>query len=321
MRVSSNPPAARKRLIRATIVGLTVILAVLLLLWWRLQPRPNTNALAIRESAKQDKVTIALQRPNELNFKKKVDVLAMRREAANRYPDLLAAPYEPADSIFGQIVDGLPWWGMKGQFFLGQGQRSIEGPAEETRFLLNPYLLVAADFFGLVVGGTGTTPGWNTEKINDNTLNQSDFPFTCHPRFLVWYPREGRAEAIYSVTDCMERMSRWSTKALKLSDMTFDLIAYNARDMNLNYLFLSLAESTNVDQYQPPGSVFYISHFIHQGGSCGYSGGCNNMSPATPEISNYWLKGLPAKANIRLWKNAPGSVKQQPDMLFTIIFE
>ncbi len=316
----SNVPIVRKRLLRAIILALVVLLtslvAVVLIL--RRPPAPNCNALALRDRASQDKVGVILRAPIDLNYKTKAEILALRRQAANHYTDFLLSAYEPSEAVFGQVVDRLPWWGMKGQFYYGSGPRSIKGPAEEARFLINPYLLVAADFFGLT---TQTTPGWNTATISEADLDRADFPLVCMPRALDWFPRQARAVAVYNVSECMARMSQWATQPVSLPFMTFDLIAYNARDLNLNYIYVSFKESRNLEQLDRSEKVFWISHFLHQGGSCGYPGGCNNMSPATPEISNYWLTGLPAQANIKLWKDEPSAPDQTPDMLFVIYFE
>ena len=71
--------------------------------------------------------------------------------------------------MFGQVEDGRPWWGIEGQYFHGPGQRSIEGPSEESCFVLNPFLLVAVDFTGL----TPWSPGfeWNRDQIEPEDLN------------------------------------------------------------------------------------------------------------------------------------------------------
>jgi hypothetical protein len=309
-----------KPFLRLIIVVLIVIIAVLLaaVFWLRRPPPPNYNALALGKDATRDLAEIVLVAPAELDKRSRSDVLKLRRQYIEKYKYLLMSSYEPDGGVFGQIEDGLPWWGMEGQFYWGSGRRSIEGPAEEARFLLNPYLLVAADFQGLFLNGT---PGWNQSIVTEADLDGSDFPFTCMPRALKWFPRRARGEATYNVSQCMERMSRWATQPLTLKHMTFDLIAYNARDLNMNYMVVSFKDSANIEQWQQSEAVFPISHFIHRGGSCGYPGDCNNMSPATPEISAYWVTALPARMHIKLWRNEPKSRDQTADMVFTILFE
>jgi hypothetical protein len=309
-----------KRIVWGIIVfPLMLIVALLLAVFWLTRPpAPNQNALAIGKNAARDVVEIVLVAPIELDKRSKADVLKLRRQYVEKYSFLLLNAYQPDEGVFGQIEDGLPWWGMEGQFYWGRGPRSIEGTAEEARFLLNPYLLVAADFQGLFLNGT---PGWNQSKVTEAALNDPGFPFTCMPRALKWFPRSARGEAVYNVSQCMQRMSQWATEPLTLKHMTFDLIAFNARDLNMNYMAVSFKDSANIEQWERSEAVFQISHFIHRGGSCGYPGDCNNMSPATPEISAYWLTAVPARMHVKLWRNAPKSKDQTADMVFTILFE
>jgi len=144
----------RRRIVRTVIVPLAVTAALLIGFWYSIQPRPNWNALAIGSRASKavnDPVDLELQAPVDLNYKTHAGVLNLRKGAVNRYANLLAAPYAPSDAVFKQIEDNRPWWGITGEFYYGSGEQSIIGPAEESRFIMNPYLLVAAEFYGLTI--------------------------------------------------------------------------------------------------------------------------------------------------------------------------
>jgi hypothetical protein len=311
---------SRRRWLRGIIFLLVAInVAVFaLVLWLRRPVRPNQNALALGHQVSRDLTGIILNTPLELDKKSKADILAIRKSYVAKYPQLLAAPYEPDAGIFALIEDRLPWWGMEGQFYRGKGSQSIEGPAEESRFLVNPFLLVAADFYGLYLNGT---PGWDQTIVTEHALKQPGFPFSCMPRSLNWFAQQTRAEVIYNISECRRKMQAWATGEITLNSMTFDLIAYNARDMNMNYMFVSFPDSQNIEQWQRSTSPFAINHFLHRGESCGYPGGCNNMSPDTPDISSYWLTGLPARMHVKLWRGSPASIIQIPDMNFVLLFE
>lgn len=310
----------RPRNLYTGILLLLIILAlfVLLVVVRSRQPAPNLNQLNLGGQTPDQAYPIRLQVPIELDGLPRSDVWRIRTEAVNQYPYLIIGSYAPSMEVFGQIEDGLPWWGMSGQFYFGSGEKSIRGPAEESRFVINPYLLVAADFFGL---GQEATPGWNTSMIQESFVESPNFPLICQPNNLSWNPQRRYAEVSYNVSQCMREMSYWATSPLTLPYMTFDLIAYNARDFNLNFMQVSFIDSPNLSQYEPFRGVFPISHFIHRGGSCGYPGGCNNMSPTTPEISYYTLAALPAHMTIWLWKNNPGTSSIPPDMRFVIRFQ
>ena len=100
----------------------------------------------------------------------------------------------------------------------------------------------------------------------------------------------------------------------------FSLIAYNARDLNLNYIFVSCPDSHNTTKPDPPTEPYRNPQFLHQGGSCGYPGGCNNISPQTPAIDNLQITGWPAQVVIWFWRDDPGSIDKSPDMVFVIDF-
>jgi hypothetical protein len=291
-------PAGRRTGGLWPIILLLALIAVCLIGYWVIQlPAPNRNRLAIGPAAHVAALEIAIQPPAELDFKSKAEVLAWREEAVRRYPDLLAGDYKPAESIFGQIEDGLPWWGLAGYFYYGPGGKSIEGLSEESRFLLNPYLLVGVDLYH------------NWQSLPEREITRSGFALDCPPTQLRWQPSAARAEAVYEAR-CVARTN----------SRLFDLIAYNARDMNLNYIYVSYADSHSISKPNPPSAPYAIPQYIHRGGSCGYPGGCNNMSPPTPEIDALEITGFPAEAVIRLWTRKPASVEQTPDMVFVIQF-
>lgn len=308
---ASAPHSRRGFCLWLGVLGLALIALVLGAVWWWIQPAPNRNALALGAAAKVTALDIAMAPPSELDGLTRAQVLELRAQAVSRYPDLLAASYSPSEAVFGQIVDGLPWWGVAGHFFYGSGERSIEGAAEEARFLLNPYLLVAAEFDVL-------SAKWDTARVTALDLRRPDFPFYCEAEGLRWQPGELRAEVTYNLSACIARTAQWTTGPLHLGDAAFSLIAYNARDLNLGNLFVDYAASRNVSKPGAPVSAYAVPHYIHQGGSCGYPGGCNNMSPDTPEISWLEINALPADLVVKLWRRSPPSVEQAADLLFTI---
>jgi len=252
----------------------------------------SRTPLAIGDAAKVEQINVSIQSPADLDYKTKAEVLQLRTEAVLRYPQLLSGSYEPSREVFGQIEDNRPWWGLIG-LYLGPGERSIEGDSEESRFLLNPYLLIGAS-------GSGS---W------DPTSSYSRFALYCPPRSLSWKPRIAYAEVTYPV-QCRSPLSYWE----------FDLVAYNARDFGLRYLLVSYNDSRNVAKTDPPTTPIAIPQFIHRGGSCGYPGGCNNMSPATPAIQGLKIRAMPAELVVLLWDDKPTSAEQPAGMTFVIHF-
>ncbi len=281
------------------------------------------NALALGAGAPAGPLEIALAPPAELDFLSRAEVLDLRRQAVQQHAALLAAPYRPAPAVFGQAQGGRPWWGVAGQFYYANGARSIEGPSEEARFILNPYLLVAAEMTGLSIWGRGPAPlAWDTGRIGAADLARPDFPFYCPPARLVWRPAERRAEVTYGVSAYLAAVNHWTRRPLTLADASFGLITYNARDLNLRYLYLAPAESRNViAPAAAAGQPVALRHYLHVGSSCGYAGGCNNMSPHIPELEELRIEALPALATLKLWQRRPAGVAAEADFTWMIQFQ
>jgi hypothetical protein len=305
-----------RRIISLAIIAIGLIMVAYAASQLLASPR---NTLAIGPQARVDQVAIALASAQELDGLSREKVLDLRRAAAARYPDLIAGDYVPTPAVFGQIEDGRPWWGMPGQFYHGPGEQSIAGPAEESRFILNPYLLVAAEFSGLSIWSTGRMSlAWDRARITAEQVAQPGFPLTCSPRSLRWWPSAARAAVTYDVSACVAAINQWALVPFETADARFDLIAYNARDMGFDYLYVSFADSPGIGQADPPDAPVAIQHYLHRGSSCGYPGGCNNMSPHTPEIEDLAVRRLPARVTIRLWRTQPADAAQTPDMTFLI---
>jgi hypothetical protein len=101
----------------------------------------------------------------------------------------------------------------------------------------------------------------------------------------------------------------------------FALVGYNARDFGYHWLWVDPELSSNIQCVMEPKSATEIRQFIHCGGSCGYPGGCNNMSPGIAELDRMRYTALPAMAYIQLWKNKPSNVQDPPDLTFILRLE
>lgn len=260
----------------------------------------NTNGLAIKDRAAVEISDIELQPLAELDFKTKSEILSLRSDLVSRYSHLIAGAYRPSNAVFGQIVDGAPWWGVWGAYHYGSGVRSIAGPSLHSESILNPYLLVAPDF----------NMRWRVgafERIDEQSGHNL---FYCPPRNLRWYPKLGLAEVAYDA-ECLRKNRPHS----------FSLVALNARDFNLNYIYVSYRDSRNIFKENEPAGAYENPQYIHRGGSCGYAGGCNNMSPQTPPIDDIQIVGWPVKVVIHLWERNPGPVQKPPDIEYIMYFE
>jgi hypothetical protein len=95
----------------------------------------SSNRLAVGNQAKVAQCQLTINLPSDLNFKSKEDIIELRRRFVYEHPELLGYQYTATNSIFEAIEDGKPWWGLEGNMLFGPGEKSIQGAAEESRFL------------------------------------------------------------------------------------------------------------------------------------------------------------------------------------------
>jgi hypothetical protein len=221
---------------------------------------------------------IPLYQPFEIDGYTKAKVYALRSSTLRPYlGSLVAKDYKPFEAVFSQIEDGKPWWGIHGLYFYGPGAHGIDGPSEETRFLANPLLLV----------GIAETNAFTTKFTPSSPAGV--FPA---PSDLTFYPSQAQVKVHYDTSAYFAHLGRMrSNVGEKLG-----LIAYNARDFGYTHLKVDSTSSFGV---QVATGTTDLKQFIHRGGSCGYPGGCNNMSPAQPTLE-FTLKARSARIVLTL---------------------
>lgn len=254
-------------------------------------------------------IPIAINPMVEFDFKKKKEILDLRAKMVAQHADLLTGPYVPSGQVFGQIVDGKPWWGIDGLFVYATGEKSPEGFSEESRFVMNPFLLI-----GLVEERL-----WVIKK----PISRRE-ALPPEPTRLQWrLGSEPAVEIDYNVRRYFDGLKRDAELHfeggqregyLKFSAVRqLGLITYNAQDFGFQYLHFVPSQTFGVATKIPGREPVKLRHYIHLGGSCGYPRGCNNMSPATPELS-IELVELPAAMQLKLWKKKPQNVNEQGDI-------
>ncbi len=253
----------------------------------------NRNSLLSAPS----RIEVLLGGPAELDRMSRAEVLEMRRWALAPYIGRLIRNYVPSEEVFGQIEDGAPWWGLHGIYFYGPGERSIEGPAEESRLLLNPLLLVGVIESAAFV--TKLTP-------------EDGETFYPAPVSLVFEGGD-RARVSYRLGGYVKHMNKAASSTV---GRTLTVVAYNARDFGYRYLAFDRAHLSRVTVPKPDEPIALLQ-FIHRGGSCGYPGGCNNMSPyqATLDIL---VESFPAQLEVKLWRSEPQSAAQPADLTVSL---
>jgi len=304
---------------------LLIFFGFLLLVWLafliRSYRNENLNALAIGNRSEVDSLKVTLLNPAEFDSMSSEDILSLRQQAVELHPELIVGKYRPAREVFDSIDSGASWWGINGEYFYGSGENSIEGPSVQSKYILNPFILVSTDISGLSFGGSDPASFWNNGIINDVALKSSKFPYYCKAQDLQWWPGAQRAEITYNIKDYLAELNNWTTRTYRASDASLSLTAYNARDFNLNYIYVAYDRSLNVFQDNPPASAIAIVDALQKDGACGSSSGCNAVSPPSSSLSGIKLEGLPATLVIYLWEHQPDSVQAAPDMTFAIHYK
>lgn len=234
----------------------------------------------------------------ELDYLTKADIYGLRKKHVSEHSGFIkgAGSYEPRGEVFQQIEDKKPWWGILGISYYGPGEKSIEGPSEESRFLSNPYLFVGI------------------HEVNAHTVGQGWglSPIAIYPELLLLGWNRGRTvmRARYNVSSFFDYAKSYQytdadQRAITITD-------YNARDFGFNYLYFSEEKSQNVRLSEKATQPIDIIQFIHCGGSCGYAGGCNNQSPTQTELE-VAITTTPAFLFVKLWRSKPSSAEDKSD--------
>jgi len=237
---------------------------------------------------------IQIHRLIKLDGESKANIYKARKQYVQEYPFLAPLNYEPSDTVFGQIVDGKPWWGMLGMCGYGPGAKSIEGPSKESEFIINPFILIGIK--------------------NDNAVVSSRSPSIAYPVPLaLFWDKEGKTA---TVTYDVRSFWTWQKRVCQSNIGDLCLNTYNARDFGYAYFSIDPDYSENISG-TAMGTVAPNIQYIHCGGSCGYPGGCNNESPYQQE-TEIRVSKLPAHASVKLWRNHPDSAKAPSDMTFIV---
>jgi len=244
---------------------------------------------------------IPVNNMGEFNFKTKKEIYDLRKQRVFEHSNLVAS-YVPSEAVFGHIVDKIPWWGIYGIYGYGTGIKSIEGPSEESRFLLNPYLLV----------GLSELNAFITPAELDRTSAFYPKPIRINLR------ADASSERIeYLVSDHFHYVN--SNHVYPINQQKLSLITYNARDMGFSHLYIDPKKSDGLTWVNKNKSAVPILDYIHRGTSCGFpETGCNNASPFQQDLV-IEIEKIPAKAHVKLWRTNPQNVDNDCDM--TVIIE
>lgn len=258
------------------------------------------DGLKPRDIGTMDFTEVRIQGMKEFDFLTREEILGQRRIAVQAYPEFFFPEYRPDTLVFGPMKSGKPWWGMLGISYYGPGGQSLEGLSEESRFILNPYLLLGLS------------------EIYAYQVDQEFFrPAEIYPKLrrLVWGHDRRWAQATYDVSDFFAGEEKYRYPPKDRRKVVLSVL--NARDYGFRHFAFVGEESENVQQLQGSGEVHRLQAEIHRDSSCGFPGGCNNAGPVR---KSYILEvgDLPARACFKLWQWKPKNEEAPADMVYLI---
>ena len=218
--------------------------------------------------------------------------------------------YEPNSAVFGSIVDKKPWWGSircSQLNYKGDYHENIQGPSKVSVQMNNPNALV-----GLSMPYIPWDIGTNKEFCTSDYSNFS-------PISLQYDEEDKLIIAKYYLTKNFLKLrtkvnNRYTRYLIQLSGL-------NARDFGYDYMYIF--DTKNIKMYSDYNNatkdISTFRDYIHQGGSCKYKDGCNNISPMQNDLI-FSVKKMPAEINIKLWKKKPINKYIKADMYYKIIF-
>lgn len=249
----------------------------------------------------QNDISIDVQPPMSFSYKTKQEIYNLRKNAVAK--SIFKNPnYEPSGEVFGQIEDNKPWVSMNACFF--GNKACITGDSEESRFVLNPTILVAIEY----VYGAYCTTGQYIPNLQAKSIKYSK----SKNEIVVTYDKLKH--------QTLDRNTEYSFKGLNARDLGYKYAYIDKEKSTYNLIFTDKNNniSTNIAEFQD---------FLHTGGSCGHEGGCNNGSPHQPmlDFENSHRDGTSYQNNkeiyIKLWKVKPNSPQDKPDIVERIIIE
>lgn len=280
----------------------------------------SSNRLLVGSAATiPDAYPLKLRLPTELDGKTSNDIIEIRKRAVAPHDKMIAEGYEPHSAAFTALSDQSVWLGTLGKFGYADPQMATEGPADATRWLLNPLLLVGADVWPI-------NPSLERMKIEPSTFGMrrvqrylqgdSDLPFVCEPVGLIWEPTKSRGIVTYDVGSFLTDRRKSDKKQVVLTTMAeVDFNMFNARDLNFRYCYTSPKFAKNITIRGVSEMPFEITDALDADDS-----GSLTAIPTWP-AGKFLLTGeYPASIEFLLWKEKP-SAGTTPDVRFTIRFE
>lgn len=266
-----------------------------------LAPQTKQEPVPLKEITHERPVYV--HRPYNLGEFSKEEVFKHRVEAVK---DSIfdERGYVPSEEVFGGIVSYKPWIATN-VCRTAADTLEVNGPSEEDRFIGNPTLLVAVEY-------PFSFNRFDPRLCTEDSVN-------LLPQQIAFNPSENEITVTY------KKFPFSTIRTNKHAFYAFNGV--NARDLGYPFAYVDLNKTTLDMQFVSEDNistrVVEFQNFIHVGGSCGVSGGCNNGSPRQPFLefrTDPFENEEPSKEIfVKLWKEKPASAQDPADLVERIV--
>jgi hypothetical protein len=216
--------------------------------------------------------------------------------------------YHPSEEVFGQIVSGKKWWGLN--HHRCHKDDTTSGVSAMSRYINNPAILISP---------MNAYVYSNVEKYGNKYNHYCNAEYTKFIPYKMSYDANSKTiTATYQIH--REIIDNAESFGSKDDPFYLTMIGMNGRDLGYPYIKISaLHNITMKNDYNASMHVYILADYIHVGGSCGVSGGCNNISPYQAEL-DFRFTDLPASIEVNFWHNFPKKETQIPDIKYKMQF-
>lgn len=285
---------------------------------------PNRLILG-KESGVVDSLRVPIMRTVTLDDSNIQSVRDLRYKVISTTSGLAAASYYPSKDVYGNVDWSLPWLSDRDLFLYGKRRDKLVDDknryAASSTTIANPLLLVHTYFWGLSVWDRKKRIHWARKRLQEKQVAERGFPLYPKPQDLIFEPRQRKASITYDVTNFLyeQRRALYSSHPPPETDIEIGLSMQNARDFNLNYVYLFPEKLVNISSPGFPSAPVLNTDRYEWIMLAWMQGRTFNFENAPVEgYRALNLQKLPAHLELGLWADVPPDVKTPPDLTFSI---
>jgi hypothetical protein len=266
-------------------------------------------------------VDIVINALVDLNKFSLEQILQTRSAEISKYQNLIEGEYAPTKVVFKGIKEDGYWMSIARLFYYGKSRikaSKFYNESAASSQLLNPFMLVKAEFWGLSIWGAKNL-NWNKNNYPIEYLSNAGLALAPTEQSLIYKPDQRQAELDYDITSFINTTNTLTEKPLSNDQIIFGLSMQNARDLGFRYSYLDIEGSVNIKNERQPNEALDIpDRFDYMPVSWNNKFFLNHKTPSLPQYQSIQATALPATAVIKLWYQQPENLNEPADYIFKI---